>query len=134
MGMADYVPAIRRIETDRADAYAFELSGHITASDIENLYGLLEGAYELHDRIDLLIRMVDYDGVDWEHVSRITRNEGRRHALKHIRRCAAVGDPDWTIYANGLFAPRLPVELRHFGAREEQEAWAWIDAVPVDGR
>jgi len=134
MGMADFVPAIRRIDTDRDDAYAFELSGHITAPDIENLYGLLEGAYELHDRIDLLIRIVDYEGADWENVSSITRNEGRRHALRHVRRCAAVGEPDWTIYANRIFSPPLPVELRHFEASEEQEAWAWIDAVPVEGR
>ncbi len=131
MGLLDDVPAVRRIDTNRADAYAFELVGHVSAADIENLYGLLEGAYILHERIDLLIRIVNYDGVDWEHVSRITRREGRRHALQHIRRCAAVGEPDWTAYASGLFSAPLPVELRHFAAADENEAWAWIDAHPV---
>lgn len=131
MGLLDDVPAVRRIDTNRANAYAFELVGHVSAADIENLYGLLEGAYILHERIDLLIRIVNYEGVDWENVSKITRREGRRHALQHIRRCAAVGEPDWTTYASGLFSAPLPVELRHFAAAEENEAWAWIDAHPV---
>lgn len=134
MGMADFVPAVRRIETNRADAYAFELTGHITAADIENLYGLLEGAYELHERIDLLIRIVDYHGSDWMEVSRKTRSEGRLHALEHVRRCAAVGEPNWTLLARAILLIATTVEIRHFPAKEEEKAWAWLDALPVDDR
>ncbi len=43
----DNPPSVRRIETDRADAYAFEITGHITSADMENLYGLLEAGYAL---------------------------------------------------------------------------------------
>jgi SpoIIAA-like len=132
MGMADFVPAVRRIETNRPDAYAFELTGRITAADIENLYGLLEGAYELHDRIDLLIRIVDYNGAEWLDVARKTRSEGRQHALVHVRRCAAVGEPNWTIYARALLVIATTVEIRHFASEEEEKAWSWIDALPVD--
>lgn len=132
MGLLDDVPAIRRIDTNRADAYAFEIMGHVSAADIENLYGLLEGAYALHDKIDLLIRIVDYAGTDWQEVSTHTTTEGRSHALEHIRRCAAVGEPNWIPYARGIFTSSLPVELRHFNAADEQDAWAWIDALPVN--
>lgn len=41
----DPIPAISRIETDRSDVFAVEIKGHVTAGDVENLYGLLEGAY-----------------------------------------------------------------------------------------
>ncbi len=37
-------PTIKRIDTTRDDAYAFDVTGHVTAPDIENMYGLLEGA------------------------------------------------------------------------------------------
>ncbi len=50
MHSLDPVPAVRRIETDRSDACAFEIVGHVSPADIENLYGLLEGAYALHRR------------------------------------------------------------------------------------
>ena len=125
------VPAVRRIETDRADAWAFEIVGRILGNDVENLYGLLEGAYALHDRIDVLVKLVDHDGVAWDEVSRETLETGRRQALAHVRRCAAVGEPDWTTALTGFFSPSIPVELKHFPADREDEAWAWIGARPV---
>ncbi|MBA3447632.1 MAG: STAS/SEC14 domain-containing protein [Pseudaminobacter sp.] len=131
MNALDPVEAVRRIETNRATAFAFEIVGHVTAADVENLYGLLEGAYALHDKIDLLVKITDYDGVDWGAVSKATTEDGRRHALDHVRRCAAVGEPNWTSAATGFFAAALPVELRHFDAQDEEAAWEWIGARPA---
>jgi len=108
-----------------------EISGYATSADVENLYGLLEGAYALHDKIDVLVRLVDYEGAEWAHVDSHTTEEGRNHALQHVNRCAAVGDPDWTGQVAGFFDPALPVELRHFPLEQEDEAWAWIGATPV---
>ncbi|MEO9338069.1 STAS/SEC14 domain-containing protein [Mesorhizobium sp. SB112] len=126
----DPVPAVRRIETDRPDAFAFEIAGHVTSADVENLYGLLEAAYALHDRIDLLVRIVDYDGIDWSEVSDETVEIGKEHAIAHVRRCAAIGSPDWTTRLGGFFAPAIPIELKHF--ENEADAWDWIEAKPVE--
>jgi hypothetical protein len=128
----DRMPAVRRIDTNRPDAFAVQISGYVTAADVENLYGLLEGAYELHDRIDVLVRLVDYEGTDWAAVNRHTTEDGRNHAMQHVRRCAAVGEPDWTGRAGGFFSPELPVELKHFPLESEDEAWQWIGAAPED--
>lgn len=131
MNAIEPVPAIRRIDTDRADACAFEIVGRILGSDVENLYGLLEGAYALHERVDVLIRLVDFDGVEWQDVSRETIESGREHALVHVKRCAAVGEPDWTTAFTGFFSAPIPVELKHFPADREAEAWAWLGATPL---
>jgi len=128
----DRVPAVRRIETDRSNVFAVEISGYATSADVENLYGLLEGAYALHDKIDVLVRLVNYEGAEWEAVDSHTTEEGRNHALNHVNRCAAVGEPDWTGQVGGFFDTQLPVELRHFPLEQEDEAWAWIGAAPVD--
>lgn len=128
----DRVPAIRRIDTDRSNVFAIEISGYVTSGDVENLYGLLEGAYALHDKIDVLVRLVDYEGADWAHVDSHTTDEGRNHALKHVYRCAAVGDPDWTGQVGGFFDIEMPVELRHFPLDAEDEAWTWIGARPLE--
>lgn len=130
--MLEDVPAVRRIDTDRSDCSAFDIVGHVTAADVENMFGLLEGAYALHDRIDVLVRIVDHDGVDWSEVSEETMTEGKRLARKHVRRCATVGEPNWIPAVTGFFSPAIEVELKHFDADEESEAWAWIGAQPVD--
>lgn len=128
----DPIPAVRRIETDRSDVFAVEIKGHVTAGDVENLYGLLEGAYALHDKLDVFVRLVDYEGTEWAAVDTHTTEEGRHHALQHVRRCAAVGDPDWTGHVGGLFSPEITVELRHFPLQAEDDAWAWLGARPLE--
>lgn len=127
----DPVPAIRRIETNSDNVFAVCIEGQASAADAENLFGLLEGAYALSNRLDLLIRAVDYDGADWNDIAAETIAAGRRHAEEHIRRCAIVGGPDWTARVNSFFAPKQPIELRYFRAEDEVEAWRWLDAREV---
>ena len=131
MNFLDAVPAIRRIDTDRDTLFAVDVVGHVAAADAENLFGLLEAAYALHSRIDVLVRMVEHEGVDWAHVSDETVKQGTAHALEHVGRCAAVGEPDWVPYAQGFFATPLPFELRHFDGEAEAAAWRWLGARPT---
>jgi hypothetical protein len=132
MHSLDRVPAVRQIPTDRPDCSAFDIFGEVMSADVENLFGLLEAAYALHDQVDLLVRMVDHDGVDWSDVSSETISEGKRLAQAHVRRCAAVGEPNWIPSVTGFFTPRPDVELKHFSSEDEAEAWAWIGARPVE--
>ena len=130
MNFLDAVPAVRRIDTDRQDLFAIDVVGHVAASDAENLFGLLEAAYALHPKIDVLVRLIDHDGVDWADVSDETVEQGTAHAVEHIGRCAAVGEPNWIPQVQGLFTS-LPIDLRHFKAEDETAAWEWLGAKPV---
>lgn len=121
-------PNIKRIETDRPDAYAFEITGHITAPDIENMYGLLEGAYAVHDKIDLLVVIHDYEGFDWSAAFKESTMVGKTHALKHIRKYAVIGGPGWMRPVIGFFKPFFSLEMKHFEADEEEAAWKWLGA------
>jgi len=125
------VPAVRRIDTDRQDLFAFDVVGEVSAADAENLFGLLEAAYALHSRIDVLVRLIDLDGVDWTDVSAETLEQGKANALEHIGRCATVGEPNWIPQVEGFFTASLPVELRHFKVEDEASAWDWLGARPV---
>jgi len=127
------VPAIRRIETNRDALFAIDVVGDVSPADAENLFGLLEAAYALHPKIDVLVRLVDHDGVDWAEISDDTLRQGKASALEHVARCAAVGEPDWTAGARGWFEAALPVELRHFDAADEAAAWRWLGARPIEG-
>ncbi|MEI9423135.1 STAS/SEC14 domain-containing protein [Mesorhizobium sp. Cs1299R1N1] len=131
MNFLQSVPAIRRIETSRDDLFAIDVVGHVSAADAENLFGLLEAAYLLHQRIDVAVRIVDHEGVDWADISDETIKKGAVHALEHIGRCAAIGAPDWTPNARRALPAASPVEFRHFKIEDEAAAWEWLGARPT---
>lgn len=124
-------PSVRRVETDRPDACAFEITGHISAADIENLYGLLEAEYALHDKVDLLVLIHDYEGFDWSAAFTEGAVVGKSHALKHIRKYAVVGGPDWMRGVMGFFKPFFSIEMKHFDLDKAEDAWTWLGATPV---
>lgn len=128
LNFLEAVPAIRRIDTDREDLFAIDIVGHVSAADAENLFGLLEAAYALHPRIDVLVRVIDHDGVDWNDISDETLRQGAVQAVEHIGRCAAIGEPDWTAQARDFLPTPPPVELRHFKDEDEADAWQWLGA------
>jgi hypothetical protein len=126
MGMMESPPAIRRLDTDRDDVFAFDVVGRVTASDVENIYGLLEGACAFHDKIDMLVRIKDYEGVDWDAAMRDFGLLGKTHALTHIRLYAVVGGPGWVGPLVAVFNPLFRVKMKHFSEMEEAAAWKWI--------
>jgi len=127
------VPAIRRIDVDRADLCALDVVGRLTSADLENAFGLLEAASLEHPELDLLLRLTGYDGFDWDGVFSTSTLRGKRTALRHVRRCALVGGPAWISTALGLFGPMTSMESRHFGEAEEVSAWEWLGARRTGG-
>lgn len=125
-------PNVRRIDTSRDDAYGFEICGHVTTADVENLYGLLEGAYTIHDKIDVIVVIHDYEGFDWDAAWREQTIIGKTNALKHIRKYAVVGGPSWMASVMGMFKPFLSIEMKHFEMDAIGEAWEWIEARPAE--
>jgi hypothetical protein len=132
MHQLEPVPAIRRIETDRSDLCALEIVGHFTAADLENAYGLLEAAYMLHEKIDVLVRITHYDGFDWSAVFTRSTARGKTRALGRIGKYAVVGGPGWMRAVLTIFGPLTSIKTKHFDAADESRAWEWIGASPVD--
>ena len=122
------VPAVRRIETDRADLYAFDIVGHVAAADVENFVRLAaRRPMRCIRQIDVLVRLVDQDGVDWRRVSGETacRGQGAMRS-EHVRRCAPVGEPRLVPEHHRLLRAR-PVELRHFALDEDGSGGMGLD-------
>nr|WP_027169041.1 STAS/SEC14 domain-containing protein [Mesorhizobium sp. WSM3224] len=132
MNFLEAVPAIRRIETNRDALFAIDVVGDVTPADAENLFGLLEAAYALHPRIDVLVRLTDEESVDWANISKDTLRQGVADALQHVVRCAVIGEPGWTSIVAGIFPKTLPFEFRRFGVDDEEAAWQWLGARPTD--
>lgn len=128
------VPAVRRIDTDREDAFAVEITGEFYAADAENLFGLLEGAFAIHDRVDLLVRLSGIEEIDLSELSGETATMMREEVARHVGRCAVIGDGWWSSRVTRLFEPSSGVESRHFEPDREQEAWEWISAREVEDK
>ena len=126
------IPAVRRIDTDRDDAFAVEIAGEFAATDAENLCGLLEGAYALNERIDLLVRLAGLESVDLSGLSPETARFMKEHVALHVGRCAVVGDGGWASRIARLFEPGTGAEARHFVPEEEELAWEWIGARAIE--
>ena len=128
------VPAVRRIDTERSDVFAVEITDEFTSADAENLCGLLEGAYALHPRIDLLVRLRDLVAVDLTDVEDDTLALLRSHTHDNVGNCAVIGETRWRSDIESLFSFSSSTTLRHFDAEEEPEAWAWLSAreIPED--
>lgn len=124
------VPAVRRIETDSNGVFAIEITGAFAASDAENLRGLFEGEFALHESIDLFVRITRLDEIDLTDLSYESETFLREHYADRVRRCALVGE------ANAIagLLPTGGAEVQTFSNDEENEAWQWIGAreVPQD--
>ncbi|TIU66948.1 MAG: STAS/SEC14 domain-containing protein, partial [Mesorhizobium sp.] len=114
MNFLEAVPAIRRIETNRDALFAIDVVGDVSPADAENLFGLLEAAYALHPRIDVLIRLTDEESVDWANIKQDTLRQGVADAMEHVVRCAVIGEPSWASLVAGVFPKTLPFEVRRF--------------------
>ena len=131
MNFLEAVPAIRRIETNRDALFAIDVVGDVSPADAENLFGLLQAAYALHPRIDVLVRLTDEESVDWRNISNDTLRQGVTDALEHVVRCAVIGEPEWVSFVSGVFPKTLPFECRRFDTDDEKAAWQWLGARPV---
>ncbi|RRI06895.1 STAS/SEC14 domain-containing protein [Mesorhizobium tamadayense] len=131
MKSLEAVPAIRRLDTNRDALFAIDVVGDVSPADAENLFGLLEAAYALHPRIDVLVRLTDEESVDWTNISENTIRQGVAGALEHVVRCAAIGQPRWASLVAGFFPKALPFEFKRFDSDDEAAAWQWLDARPM---
>ena len=133
MGLLTSVPAVRQVETERPDLYAFDLVGHVSAADVENFYGLLEAAYALQsdDRRCSSASSTRKASISAD-ASRRTLDEGKAHAGEHVRRCALVGNTRAMPEIERFFASS--VEIRRFADKDEQAGMGMDRRRPLEGK
>ncbi|MEM9105832.1 MAG: STAS/SEC14 domain-containing protein [Pseudomonadota bacterium] len=119
-------PALTQLETERDDVFAFEINGQVSKEEVEEVYQILEKAYEKHDKISLLVRIGRYDGFDMSALYSDVAYAGKLHAIKHMDRYALVGGPVWIANMMAFFNPLFRMEARHFDLEDETAAWQWI--------
>ncbi len=123
-------PALTLIETDQPDVFGFELDGRIGA---EEMHALVARIDELLDQRPGPVRVLgNFKHFSMPALSGIDADYARMklNALHRVERYAVVGGPLWLSAWIVAMAPLLKLEVRHFGANQEDEAWRWLGASP----
>jgi len=118
--------SVHQIETDDPALIAFELNGRMTKEDASQLSMVFEKAMAEHDVIDVLLRIKEYDGFDWNVLTQQSLISMKLSAAEHVRRYAIVGPTNWMQSAVAVADPLFSIEMKTFDADEEDAAWAWL--------
>jgi SpoIIAA-like len=122
--------AFTLIETGDPDAFGFELDGRICAEEMHELVGRIDALLERRDgKVRILgkfknFSMPAFAGIDADYVRM------KLKALDRVERYAVVGGPLWLSAWIIAMAPLLKIDVRHFPADQEDEAWSWLGASP----
>jgi hypothetical protein len=119
--------AIERIEEERASLLAFRIDGRIERDDIEAMAREVLAAFEERGEVDMLILLEDWDGISAGAILSRERVEAQVSAVRHVRKYAVVGPPDWAAALINGFDRILPVDARTFEAGDEAAARVWLE-------
>jgi hypothetical protein len=121
-------PTIRRRGHTRPSLLAFEIAGKISKADIEDMALQINQAFDAYDRIDLLLIMSDFEGMDTGAAFDRLALDAQIRSIRHVRKYGVVGAPAWARAMIEFSAFLSPVETKTFDLAEDAQAWAWIDA------
>lgn len=82
----------------------------------------------LVDIVDIILVMHHYDGIELAAASDPPGLYAQERAVRHVRKHAVVGAPDWAEAIINLVSPPSPLETRTSSLNQEPEAWAWVKA------
>ncbi len=120
--------SIRRRASPRPTLLAFEIADKISKVDIEDMARQIEEAFDAHDRVDILLIMSDFEGLDAGAVFDGEALGAQVRSIRHVRKYGVVGAPAWARAMIEFSDFLSPVEAKTFDLAEEAEAWAWIEA------
>ncbi|MCJ2117266.1 STAS/SEC14 domain-containing protein [Methylobacterium sp. J-001] len=122
-------------EAPRADLLAFEIKDRITKPDIEWMSSIADEAMKIHDKIDMLLIMSNYEGSDLGARFDGYASTVMARSVAHIRNYVVVGAPLFARAMITLSGTVMPVETKTFDLADEAAAWAYLaEAGPATAR
>jgi hypothetical protein len=132
---ADVQPpsAITRRASPRPTLLAFEIAGKIAKADIEDMAHQVDEAFDAYDRIDILLIMSDFEGLDAGAVFDREALGAQARSIRHVHKYGVVGAPAWARVMIEFSDFLSPVDAKTFDLTEEAEAWAWMEGAGRTG-
>lgn len=118
---------IRPRATPRPTLLAFDIVGKIDRVAIEAMAHRIDAAFAAYDRIDILLIMLDFEGMETAAAFDPEALSAQARSLRHVRKYGVVGAPAWARAMIEVFDFLSPVEAKTFDLAEEADAWAWVE-------
>ena len=131
MSQTTLTSAIRRRASPRPTLLVFEISAKIAKADIEAMAKDVEAAFDAYDKIDMLLIMTDFEGMDADAAFDREALGAQARSIRHVRKYGVVGAPTWARAMIEVSDFLSPVDAKTFDLAEESEAWAWIEESPT---
>jgi hypothetical protein len=131
MSQSVLTPAIRRRASPRPTLLVFEISAKIAKGDIEAMAKDVEAAFDAYDKIDMLLIMTDFEGMDADAAFDREALGAQARSIRHVRKYGVVGAPAWARAMIEVSDLLSPVDAKTFDLAEEAQAWAWIEESPT---
>lgn len=124
--------AIRRRASPRETLLVYEIAAQITKPDIEEMAREVEAAFDAHDRIDILLIMLHFEGMEAGAVFDREALGAQMRSVRHVRKYGVVGAPAWARAMIEFSDLVSPVDAKTFDLEDEAQAWAWINSPSDD--
>jgi hypothetical protein len=131
MSQSALTAAIRRRSSPRPTLLVFEISAKIAKADVEAMAEDVEAAFDAYDKIDMLLIMTDFEGMDAEAAFDREALGAQARSIRHVRKYGVVGAPAWARAMIEVSDFLSPVDAKTFDLDQEAEAWAWIEESPT---
>lgn len=118
-------PGLRVIEDGSDALLVFELDGKMTEDSVHEVFAAFDRAVEQHGKINLMLRIKDYEGFDLGLLGDRDTMMSKFGAVGKVGRYAIVGAPGWMRAIVKTMGPLMPIDMRSFDASEEAEARTW---------
>ncbi len=122
---------IQQIPTDTETVFAFQIHGHIDDDASEALAEFMNGVFDQHPKVNMLLEMTKFTGSDWDSMLDGDVIKSRFRSLQHVARYAVVGAPDRAAKMIALMDKIIPVDARAFDTDEINAAWDFVGARPI---
>ena len=124
--------SVHRISVDKPSVYAFEITGEVTADEMEWMAQTMNAAFDTHDeKVDMLLVFRDFQGSESGSLWDTEVLKSRFRSLANVRRYVVVGAPESAKSMIDSFAMVMPVEAHTYDAGELDKAWALLGTQPA---
>jgi len=121
-------PGVRVVDDGSDGLLVFEIDGKLTEDGVDQVFTAFDRAVETHGKINLMVRVKDYEGFDFGLLADRDFMTSKFGAIGKVGRYAIIGAPGWMRAMVQGMGPLIPIEMRTFDASEDAAAHDWASA------
>jgi len=116
--------ALKRLPESDGNYLGYRLAGELHDVDYQTLGLDVEDALASHDRVNILVQIDSFEGIDLQAVWDDLKFGGKYR--NRINKFAVVSDQHWSEWVSKTAQPLYTHESRYFHADELNTAWTWL--------